>query len=264
MTEGGEPFIALTIAGSDSGGAAGMQADLKTFTALGVYGMSVITTITAQNSLRVAGIRPLSADFVALQLNTVLSDYGAHAVKTGFIGQADVVEVVAQTLSSHQRAHFVVDPVLVNHKGESMFAPEVTQAYIDHLLPLADLVTPNLREASLLTGQKVEGLREIEKAAHTILTMGPKWVLVTGGRIEGSAMDVLCGRSEIHRLCSNWIESYNTHGSGDTLSAAVCAYLAMGSEMRAAVERARHFTHLAIQGGSGWRLGGGHGPVSHW
>lgn len=258
----GEPLKVLTIGGSDSGGAAGVQADLKTFTALGVYGMSVITVVTAQNSVRVEEVYPLPADFVAAQLEAVLSDYGAAALKTGFIGRIDLLTVIAATLQKYSLQNVVIDPVLVNHKGKAMFSPQVVQTYCQHLLPLATLITPNRREAALLTDLLVESVAQMETAATHLHAMGPQYVLIKGGREEQETVDVLFDGREMGYLRRPWIETENTHGSGDTLSAAICAYLAQGESVRSAVEMACGFTAVAIEKAVSWQLGQGHGPLS--
>lgn len=260
----GEPAKVMTIAGSDSGGAAGLQADIKTFAALGVYGMSVLTAATAQNSVQVAGVEILTAEFVELQLQAVLSDYGATAVKTGFIGRVDLIEVIATKLAEFRQSHVIVDPVLVNHQGVGMFSADVVRAYVDHLFPLAALVTPNRQEAVLLAGRQVEETADMIAAARSIQTLGPQWVLVTGGRSGDEAVDVLFDGREAFELRAPWIQSDNTHGSGDTLSAAVTALLAKGAGMAEAVRQAHQFTSAAIQGAASWQLGRGHGPVNHW
>lgn len=266
MGEGSEPAKVLTIAGSDSGGAAGLQADLKTFTALGVYGMSAITAVTAQNSLRVEGIHYIPAEFVTAQIDAVLLDYGAASVKTGFIGRAETIQSIANHLERHKQDgqfHLVVDPVLVDHRGESMFPARVTTAYAQYLLPLADLVTPNLAEAKLFTGLTVTSLATMETAARRIHDLGSRWVLIKGARSGSKLVDLLFDGREALLLRSPFVDSSNTHGSGDTLSAAICAYLAQGLTMVEAVERARDFTLAAIRGSIHWQLGGGHGPLNH-
>lgn len=266
-----QPAKVLTIAGSDSGGAAGLQADLKTFTALGVYGMSVVTVVTAQNSVRVEGVHPLPAGFVSQQLAAVLSDYGAAAVKTGFIGRVDLIEAIAGRLAAYaaeqpagQAPRIVIDPVLVNHRGESMFPPDVTDAYRNHLLPLADLVTPNRREAALLTERPVETVAEMEAAARLLHEQAGGAVLVKGGRQGEKVVDVFFDGEEVVPLRTERVETANTHGGGDTLSAAIVAFMARGEGMLPAVRRARCFTHAAIRSAAGWRMGGGHGPLDHF
>jgi hydroxymethylpyrimidine kinase/phosphomethylpyrimidine kinase len=254
----------LTIGGSDSGGAAGLQADLKTFAALGVYGMSVVTVVTAQNSVAVSAVHPLPAAFVDAQLEAVLSDYGAAAVKTGFIGSTDVVQVIGRVLGGYAQVPLVVDPVLVNHRGEAMFSDDVVEAYRHHLLPQADLVTPNRREAELLAGVPLNNLGEMATAAGDIHRLGAAAVLITGFRDGNDMVDLLFDGRESQTLHAPWIETSNTHGSGDTLSAAIATFLAQGMPMPEAVAQARRFTHAAIAAAVAWRLGAGHGPVNHW
>ena len=259
-----EPVKVLTIAGSDSGGAAGLQADLKTFTALGAYGMSVVTVVTAQNSQSVLTALSLPADLVESQLRAVFADYGARAVKTGFIGQVELIERITASLEEYRPSFIVVDPILVNHKGQTMFSPAVTQAYRHHLLPLADLVTPNLEEAALLSGRPVTSLSELMEAATAILTLGPRHVLTKGFRDGDEMVDVLTGGDEPCIFRRPVINTRNTHGSGDTLAAAICVFLAQGQAMSLAVESGQRYTEAAIRRAAGWRLGRGHGPLSHF
>ena len=245
-----EPAIVLTIAGSDSGGAAGLQADLKTLTQLGIYGMSVVTVVTAQNSQEISAAHPIPKDMVIAQLKSVLSDYGAAVIKTGFIGRADLI------LRDGKPDFLVVDPVLVNHKGASMFPSNVTRAYQKLLLPMADLVTPNKAEAMLLSG-----LSEDNDALHSLHALGCNWVLLKGKRIGGEIFDVLSDGRRLFEFRSPYLDTQNTHGSGDTLSAAICAFLAQGRTVPEAVESAHAFTHAAIKGAVKWQLGSGHGPL---
>ena len=259
-----EPVKVLTIAGSDSGGAAGLQADLKTFTRFAVYGMSVVTAVTAQNSLRVEAVQHLPLEFVTAQLKAVLSDYGAAAVKTGFIGRTGLIEALAGQLSFYQPRSLVVDPVLVNHQGQSMFPSAVTRAYAEHLLPLAHLVTPNLEEGALLAGGPIPGLPDMTAAAKTIQALGPRWVLLKGGRDGSKIIDILTDGRQSWTFSAPYLETENTHGSGDTLSAAACALLAQGKSMVEAVNSAHAFTAAAIRGAVSWQMGAGHGPINHW
>jgi hydroxymethylpyrimidine/phosphomethylpyrimidine kinase len=257
-----QPLKLLAIAGSDSGGAAGLQADLKTWTAVRAYGMSVITVVTAQNSLTVKAVQFLSPDFVSAQLEAVLSDYGADGVKTGFIGRADLITTIATKLKAYSVAHLVVDPVLVNHKGQAMFPPEIAQAYCEYLFPLAQLITPNGREAEALTGLPVRTLAEMETAAAHLHSLGPQNVLIKRGLVGNEVVDVLFDGTKFTHFHSPQIATQNTHGSGDMLSAAVCAFLARGDDIETAVRQARHLTHTALQQASNWQLGNGHGPLA--
>ena len=261
-----QPLKILTIAGSDSGGAAGLQADLKTFAALGVYGMSAVTVVTAQNSERVAALQALPAALVAAQIDVVLQDYGAAAIKTGFLGSVALVEAVAQALQPYRRQQalpLVVDPVLVNHKGEPMFGAEVTDAYRRLLLPGCTIVTPNCREAALLCGLTVATWAQVAAAARQLCQMGAESALITGARRDGVYGDAWCDGQEVTLLEVRRVETSNTHGSGDTLSAAIAAFLGRGLPAVDALRRAQAFTAAAIQGAVSWRMGGGHGPVDH-
>jgi hydroxymethylpyrimidine/phosphomethylpyrimidine kinase len=264
VSQSNQPAKVLTIGGSDSGGAAGIQADLKTMTVLGVYGMSVITVVTAQNSLSVAGVFQLPPEFVASQLDAVLSDYGAHGTKTGFIGQIGLIKVIAEKIDTYKLANVVIDPVLVNHRGEPMFPEAVTQAYIDRLLPVADLITPNVREAELLSGVKISNASTMDEAANQLFSMGAGDVLITGRRDDADMVDLLFDGKTMTEFRSPWIDSANRHGSGDTLSAAICAFLSRNFTVKEAIEEARAFTFEAITKARDWRLGAGHGPVNSW
>jgi hydroxymethylpyrimidine/phosphomethylpyrimidine kinase len=258
-----QPVKVLTIGGSDSGGAAGIQADLKTLTILGVYGMSVLTVVTAQNSLNVIDVQPMPSELVASQLDAVLSDYGAQAVKTGFIGRVDLIEVIARKVDAFSLSNVVVDPVLVDHKGESMFPKQVTKAYIDYLFPLANLVTPNVREAELLAGVPIAESGSVVLAAEQLIAMGCQRALITGKRDGDEVVDTYHDGKSVVEFRSRWINSSNRHGSGDTLSAAICAFLSLNFQYVDAIQEARVFTAAAIMGAKEWRLGEGHGPVNH-
>jgi len=265
----GQPVPLLTIAGSDSGGAAGLQADLKTWAALGAYGMSAVTAVTAQNSARVAAVHFLPPELVAAQIDAVLSDYGAAAIKTGFLGQVEIVKVVADRLAFWRRARelptrpiVVVDPVLVNYRGEPLFSPAVAAAYHAWLFPLADLITPNAAEAALLGFAHVDK-RETAAEKAGLSPVVPR-ILVKGARRTGGTItDLYVDGDRRLELSQPRIDTLNTHGSGDTLSAALCYYVAHGDDWPAAVRRARTFTLDAIARGADWRLGEGHGPLGY-
>jgi hydroxymethylpyrimidine/phosphomethylpyrimidine kinase len=259
------PPLVLTIAGSDSGGAAGLAADLRTFAALGVYGLCAITAVTAQDSERVTTVQFMPPDFVAAQMAIVLADYGAASIKTGFIGREDTLEAVAIQLALYQPRWLVVDPVLVNQHAQPMFSPDVVEAYRAYLLPLADLITPNWHEAALLTHSALPNetnkLSWLAETARTLHTLGPRHVLIKGLPVGTDLVDLLFdGEQEQIRRVPR-LETANTHGSGDTLSAAVATYLAKGEGMVTAVDQAQQFTYKAIQRGAAWQMGAGHGPV---
>jgi hydroxymethylpyrimidine/phosphomethylpyrimidine kinase len=259
-----QPKTILTIGGSDSGGAAGIQADLKTFTMLGFHGMSVIAAVTAQNSVSVEGIYSLPPEFVEKQLDAVLSDYGAQGVKTGFIGRVEIIEIIASKIRQYDLDNVVVDPVLVNHRGEPMFSQDLGRAYLESLFPLCDIGTPNTPEAGLLTGKPVSTVREMGVAARQLCAMGLRRVVVTGGREGSETVDVSCEGAKVTEFRSPWIDSPNTHGSGDMFSAVLCARLCQGSDVRESIILASKKTSEAIRLAKDWRLGSGHGPVSWW
>jgi hydroxymethylpyrimidine/phosphomethylpyrimidine kinase len=254
---------ALTIAGSDSGGGAGIQADLKTFAAFGVYGASAITAITAQNTVGVRAIHEVPADVVAAQIEAVLEDIGADAAKTGMLSSAAIIEAVADRLRSHSFGPLVVDPVMIAKSGDALLRPEAVRALIELLLPLAALVTPNAPEASVLSGVEVRDAASAREAARRIHALGPAIVIVKGGHLSGNRSDDLFfdGRS-FEVLSGRRIETPHTHGTGCTFSAAIAACLAGGMEPLAAVREARAFLQGAIEHAE--PLGAGHGPVNHF
>lgn len=249
----------LTIGGSDSGGAAGIQADLKTITVLGGYGMSVITAVTAQNSHQVAGVQWIEPAFVQKQIEAVLSDYGADAIKTGFLGRVDTIQTIAQTLQKSPHIPLIIDPVLVNHQGHPLFAPEVVDAYRQYLFPLADLITPNWAEGQLLLGATLSG-----EEATMALAQHTKQVLLKGERDGFTQVDWLFVGGQTHHLNQKYIATQHTHGSGDTLSAAIGVRVANGDDWLTAVKTAHQKTHQAIQQAAHWQMGAGHGPLNHY
>jgi hydroxymethylpyrimidine/phosphomethylpyrimidine kinase len=259
---------ALTIAGSDSGGGAGIQADLKTFAALRCYGMSALTALTAQNTLGVTDIHPVPPAFVAAQIDAVLDDIGADAVKVGMLHSAEVIATVADRLRHHRVAHVVVDPVMVATSGDRLLRDDAVAALAEQLLPLATVITPNAPEAAVLLGRAaITTLDEVEAACRALADMGPKAVLVKGGHLSGSrSIDVLylTGEDVAHQLDAPRIDTANTHGTGCTLSSAICAHLARGHGLRESVELAKAFMTAAIRAGADYELGGGHGPVHHF
>ena len=250
----------LTIAGSDSGGGAGIQADLKAITVLGGYGLSVITALTAQNTLGVKGVWPVPVEFIGLQMDTVLSDIGADAVKTGMLATGEVVHTVAEGLKRHGVPNLVVDPVMVAASGDPLLAAEAVATLKAELLPLAVLVTPNLHEASLLAGFPVTNLEEMQAAAENIHGLGADLVLVKGGHLPGRAVDLLYDGRTTETFEAMRIHTDNTHGTGCTLSAALAFYLAQGQPPVKAVGLAKDFITDAIR--ASLKIGGGCGPTN--
>ncbi len=257
--------IALTIAGSDSSGGAGIQADLKTFSAFGVYGASVLTALTAQNTHGVQGVEPVRPQFVAAQIDSVLADLEVGAIKTGMLANAQIVSAVAERLSGTARLPLVVDPVMVATSGDALLAADAVAALTTELLPLAMLVTPNIPEAAALLGaQAARTEDDMIAQAKALARFGSRAVLVKGGHGEGSeAVDILCDGGRIIRLAGPRIATRNTHGTGCTLSAAIAALLAGGAGLEEAVRRAKHYVSAALAAGSGLQIGGGNGPVDH-
>jgi len=250
---------ALTVAGSDSGGGAGIQADLKVFTVLGVYGASVITAVTAQNTLGVQAVEVLSPALVRAQLESVLADLQIHAVKTGMLGTPAVVQEVGQVLRD-QRLPMVVDPVMVSKGGHPLLDPEAKAAVVRHLLPLALVVTPNLHEASAITGLNLASLEDMERAARRLGELGPAWVVVKGGHLEGDAADLVWDGRTATILRTRRLNTRHTHGTGCSFAAAIAAFLALRDPVPRAIRRAKSFITRAIEHAPG--LGHGHGPTN--
>ena len=253
---------ALTIAGSDSGGGAGIQADLKTFSAYRVFGLSVITAVTAQNSVGVQGVENLAPAFVARQLRSVLEDFGVDAAKCGMLSVAPIIEAVAGVLAEHPIDKLVVDPVMVAKSGDSLLQPDAVEALIRHILPLALVVTPNLPEAEVLSGMTVANREEMEEAARRIGKLGARHVLVKGGHLKGDAVDILWNGREVTAFQVPRVESSNTHGTGCTFSAAIAAGLAKGRPLGEAVREAKAYVTKAIR--EGFALGHGVGQLRHF
>ena len=254
------PSRVLTIAGSDSGGGAGIQADLKTMLALGVHGMSVIAAVTAQNSLGVQGYWELPPEAVRAQLDSVLSDIGAQAVKTGMLASKVLVETVSEVLSG-VTAPIVVDPVGVSKHGDPLLAPDALDAVRTGLFPLATVVTPNLWEVEQLTGVKVDEENLLREAAEAVLALGPRWVLIKGGHLPGEPVDLLFDGTNEHRFAAARHDNRHTHGTGCTLASAIASHLAQGRDVVDAVGRAKEYVTGAIE--HGFPLGDGIGPVDH-
>ena len=254
--------IALTIAGSDSGGGAGIQADLKTFHALGVYGTSVITAITAQNTLGVHAVHPVPLAHVRAQIDAVATDLRPAALKTGMLATTLLVETVAAAIREHGLRRYVLDPVMVATSGDRLLAEDAVAGLVRDLLPLADIVTPNLHEARILSGVQVADEDDMRLAGDRILELGASAVLIKGGHLQGEAVDLLMdgGVERVWRRPT--IDTEHTHGTGCTLSAAIAAGLARGDELTEAVDRAVRYVSRAIEAAPG--LGSGHGPINHF
>ena len=252
---------ALTIAGSDSSGGAGVQADLKTMLALGVYGMSAITALTAQNTTGVAAIFKSSPDFLAAQLDSVFADIPPAALKTGMVFSADLIEVTAAKLKEHQAKNIVTDPVMVATSGARLLTEDAAAALQEKLLPLATLITPNLPEAEALTGLEIHSKADMEKAARFLQEKSGASVLCKGGHRFEDADDLLLFGEETIWLRARHIENSNTHGTGCTLSAAIAAYLAKGEKLPLAVRKAKDYITGALT--AGLDLGHGSGPLHH-
>jgi hydroxymethylpyrimidine/phosphomethylpyrimidine kinase len=256
---------ALTIAGSDSSGGAGLQADLKTFTALGVYGASVVTALTAQNTLGVQGVVPVAASFVTLQMESVLSDLHVTAAKTGMLATKDIVAAVAARMVLLPRMPLIVDPVMVATSGDSLLDEAAIDSYRQLLLPRATLVTPNLPEAARLLGEpEAQTVEDCIRQAKAFARFGSAATLIKGGHARGAeVVDVLCDKDEIILFRHPRIDTRNTHGTGCTFSAAITARMALAVPLRAAVGDALVFLECALQSGAALAFGAGAGPVDH-
>jgi hydroxymethylpyrimidine/phosphomethylpyrimidine kinase len=258
---------ALTIAGSDSGGGAGIQADLKTFSALGCFGTAVITALTAQNTVAVTGIHPVPPDFITQQIDAVLTDIGTDAVKIGMLHSPAVIAAVADALRRHGAANIVLDPVMVAKSGDKLLRDDAVQALRSFLIPLADVITPNLPEAGVLLGREITNENQMADACQELVTLGCRAVLLKGGHLVSSGSPDLLyvtGDPEPVRLDADRIDTPNSHGTGCTLSSAIAAGLAQGLGVVEAVHRAKDYLLQALKAGAGYTLGKGHGPVHHF
>jgi hydroxymethylpyrimidine/phosphomethylpyrimidine kinase len=253
---------ALTIAGSDSGGGAGIQADLKTFSAFRVFGMSVLTAVTAQNSLGVQGVFNLPPEFVARQIDSVLGDFGADAVKIGMLSTAPIVAAVAERLRHWRVQPVVVDPVMIAKSGDPLLEPDARAALVREILPLATVVTPNLAEAAALADRPVATEADMEDAARRILILGPRAVLVKGGHLKDSATDILWDGRTLTRFPAPHLDTPHTHGTGCTYAAAIAANLARGRALDEAVRDAKAYVTAAIR--EGFAAGRGVGVLRHF
>ncbi len=258
--------IAVTIAGSDSSGGAGIQADLKTFSALGVYGASVITALTAQNTCGVTAIHDVPPDFIAAQIDAVFSDLNVGAVKIGMLSQPETIEAVAAGLDRHKARNVVLDPVMIAASGDRLLAPEAIAVLRHVLIPRALLITPNLPEAAALLDASLATTEpEMREQAEKLLGQGARAVLIKGGHAEGAeSVDFLVEATTVARLSAGRIATSNTHGTGCTLSSAIAAGLAKGLDLSEAVREAKAYVTAAIAASDRLRVGHGHGPVHHF
>ena len=253
---------AMTIAGSDSGGGAGIQADLKTFAALGVYGTSVLTAITSQNTLGVTDAMELPSSLVSSQMDAVISDIGADAVKTGMLSSSEIIRTVADGVREHRLSSLVVDPVMVAKSGDRLLQKEAVDTLRRVLIPLAMVVTPNVPEAEVLTEREIRDLEDARDAARDLVTMGAKAALVKGGHLQGASTDILYDGERFREYTAQRIETASTHGTGCTLASAIAAGLAKGMSISDAVAQAKDYVTAAIR--HAFPMGRGHGPLNHF
>jgi hydroxymethylpyrimidine/phosphomethylpyrimidine kinase len=260
----------LTIAGSDCGGGAGIQADLKTFSALGCYGMSAISALTAQNTLGVTGIHDISSEFIVDQINAVLDDIGTDAIKTGMLHRPEIIQKVSSALKSHNVSNLVVDPVMFAKSGDKLLLDEAISALKEELIPLATVLTPNIPEAEALLGRKLESSDALPQAAEDLCALGPQAVIVKGGHLKDSLSDdwLFVNNANFKnkklKLPGKRVDTENLHGAGCSFSAAIASFIALGKDIETAAQLSRDFISKAIEGGSHYKLGKGKGPVLHF
>ena len=253
---------ALTIAGSDSGGGAGIQADLKTFAALGVYGTSAITAVTAQNTRMVLAIAEVPEDAVALQIDGVLEDIGAGAIKTGMLSGASIIDAVADRLEAWGIENLVVDPVMISKTGDALLQANAVRSLVTKLLPLALIVTPNLHEAEVLSKRQITTDDDVKSAANAIHALGPRYVVIKGGHRDGPPTDLVFDGQHYVEFSADRVETTNTHGTGCTFSAAIAAYLALGLGPLESIRLAKEYLTGALR--ASYSIGAGHSPVNHF
>jgi hydroxymethylpyrimidine/phosphomethylpyrimidine kinase len=256
----------LTIAGSDSGGGAGIQADLKAFAARGVYGMSAITALTAQNTKGVQGIFEIDAEFVGKQIDSVMNDIGADAWKTGMLANTEIIEIVAEKCQKYSVQNFIVDPVMVSRSGDSLLKKSAQETLINELIPLAYVLTPNHYEAEVIIDQKINNLNDAKKAAKKIHEIGAQNVVVKGGHIPGikDAIDVLFDGTSITEIKSPRIKTQNTHGTGCTYASTIAAEIAKGNDVIKSVQIAKNYLTTLLRSSVNFEIGAGHGPLNHF
>ncbi len=258
--------VAMTIAGSDSGGGAGIQADLKTFSALGVYGASAITALTAQNTQAVNGIHDVPPEFVVNQLETVLSDINVDAIKIGMLSSVPIIQAVSSVLEQHPSIPVILDPVMIAKSGDRLLGQDAHEALVEHLFPRSRLLTPNVPEAAILTGKdSATSESEMVAQAKQLSQLGSNAILMKGGHLLGEVCeDLLLLDGKVHRYSHERVSTNNTHGTGCTLSSAITAFVARGVELTDAVQQASDYLHLAIVAADSMSVGQGHGPVHHF
>ena len=252
----------LTIAGSDSSGGAGVQADLKTFSAIGTYGMSVITAITAQNTQGVFLVEDLSKEIIEKQIEVVFEDIEPKAVKIGMVSNAEIINTIVKTLRRYNPEYLVVDPVMISKSGYSLLKPEAKKSLIEELIPMAYIITPNTPEAEEITGIKINNVDDMREVGEKILELGPKYVLMKGGHLEGDAVDVLKVKDNLEIYKQERLDRKNTHGTGCTLSSAITSHLALGYDIKEAITLSKEYITEAIR--HSFDMGKGVGPVNHF
>lgn len=252
----------LTIAGSDSSGGAGIQADLKTFSAHGTFGMSIITAVTAQNTQGVFDVQDINPSVIKHQIESIFDDITVHGIKIGMVSQTETIEIIAETLKKYTLPALVLDPVMISKSGYDLLKPDAKKALIEKLIPMATLITPNLPEAEEILGYKIEDLSTMKKAAIDLHNLGPKYVLVKGGHLSETATDVLYDGANFHLLEQERIKTTHTHGTGCTLSSAITANLAKGISIDESVKIAKAYITNAIM--HGFSIGHGVGPTHHF
>jgi len=252
----------LTIAGSDSSGGAGIQADLKTFSAIGTYGMSVITAITAQNTHGVFLVEDISEEMIKKQMELVFEDIPPKGVKIGMVSSPDIILAIVEGLKKYKPEYLIVDPVMISKSGYSLLKPEAKENLIKYLIPLAYIVTPNTMEAEEITGMSIKTIEDMKKVGEKILELGPKYVLMKGGHLDGDAVDILLGKDLFRIFKEKRLDRKNTHGTGCTISSAITSHLALGYSVEKAVELSKKYITEAIR--NSFDIGGGVGPVNHF
>lgn len=260
-------YNALTIAGFDGSGGAGIQADLKTFSALGCYGMTVLTALPVQNTIKVKSIYDISTICIEEQLRAIFDDIEVHAVKIGMLHRSEIIESVANLLHSYHAINIVLDPVMVAKSGDKLLLPSAIQAMKELLFPMVKMITPNLLEASEILQREIKTKKQMEQAAIDLIDMGPQSVIVKGGHLSGSCDDCLCvknEKTEIYWFSNPRIQTNNTHGTGCTFSAAIASFLANGFGITDAVKYAKEYLTRSIEAGAHLKIGHGHGPVHHF